>query len=37
MDVLAIQEMLDDVEDVSLLSDGAVRVSGMPGHTAIPR
>ena len=28
VDVLAIQEMLDGVEDVSLLSDGVVRVSG---------
>jgi hypothetical protein len=28
VDVLAVQEMLDDVEEVSLLSEGHARVSG---------
>lgn len=35
VDVLAIQEMLDDVDDVSLLSDGVVRVSGTKNKTMV--
>lgn len=35
VDVLAIQEMLDDVEDVSLMSDGMVRVSGTKNKTMV--